>query len=80
MKLAQSLTVRLAVLFALMAGGLLIIMGVLIERSVSLHFDELDSHELATKLATVERLLSTANSHHSLDTLSPRIKIGRAHV
>ncbi|WP_217540977.1 heavy metal sensor histidine kinase [Vibrio metschnikovii] len=73
MKLAQSLTVRLAVLFALMAGGLLIIMGVLIERSVSLHFDELDSHELATKLTTVERLLSTTTSHHSLDTLSARI-------
>lgn len=72
MKLAQSLTIRLAALFALMAGGLLIIMGVLIERSVSLHFDELDSHELVTKLTMIERLLSTTTSSQSLDSLSAR--------
>ncbi|MFT3758673.1 heavy metal sensor histidine kinase [Thauera sp.] len=52
-----SLTARLALLFALLTAGLLIVVGILLGRAVEHHFDELDAHELAAKLTLVGNLI-----------------------
>ncbi len=56
-----SLTARLALLFAAMTAGLLIVVGVVIGRAVEHHFHELDDHELAGKLTLVGNLLQGAD-------------------
>lgn len=73
MKLAGSLTARLAVLFAAMASGLLIVVGVAIDRAVLAHFDELDLHDLHAKLATVDSLLARTTDQAALDALAGRL-------
>ena len=73
MKLAGSLTARLAVLFAAMASGLLIVVGVAIDRAVLAHFDELDLHDLNAKLATVDSLLVRTTDQAALDALAGRL-------
>ncbi|NMG03052.1 heavy metal sensor histidine kinase [Azoarcus taiwanensis] len=68
-----SLTARLAALFASMASGLLIVVGIAVDRAVSAHFDELDQHELAAKLVAVETLLATTGSDDALALLPGRL-------
>jgi two-component system heavy metal sensor histidine kinase CusS len=68
-----SLTARLAALFAAMASGLLIVVGIAVDRAVSAHFDELDQHDLAAKLAAIETLLSTTGSDDALAALPGRL-------
>lgn len=68
-----SLTTRLAVLFAVMASGLLIVVGIAVDRAVSAHFDELDQHDLAAKLAAVETLLAATGSEEALAALPGRL-------
>lgn len=83
MKHKSSLTARLAALFAAMASGLLIVVVVLIDRSVSAHFDELDLYDLSAKRVTLEALLSNVNTLDSLDRLPSRINdafVGRDSV
>lgn len=69
-----SLTTRLALLFAAMASGLLIVVGIAIDRAVSAHFDELDQHDLAAKLASIETLLATTPSDDALVALPGRLE------
>jgi two-component system heavy metal sensor histidine kinase CusS len=52
-----SLTARVALLFALLTAGLLIVVGALLGRAVEAHFRELDAHELAGKLTLIQNLL-----------------------
>ena len=73
MKLRWSLTARLAALFAAMASGLLIIVGIVIDRAVSTHFDELDLYDLSAKLVTIETLLTTTTSDEALTALPGRV-------
>ena len=68
-----SLTARLAALFAAMASGLLIVVGIAVDRAVSAHFDELDQHDLAAKLAAIEILLATTDSGDALAALPGRL-------
>lgn len=68
-----SLTARLAALFAAMASGLLIVVGIAVDRAVSAHFDELDQHDLAAKLAAIETLLATTVSDDALAALPGRL-------
>lgn len=68
-----SLTTRLALLFAAMASGLLIVVGIAIDRAVSAHFDELDQHDLAAKLTAIEILLATTDSDDALIALPSRL-------
>lgn len=57
-----SLTARLALLFALLTAGLLIVVGIVLGRAVERHFDELDAHELAAKLTLVGNLVREAGA------------------
>ncbi len=81
----MSLTARLAALFAAMASGLLIIVGIAVDRAVSAHFDELDQHDLAAKLVAIETLLATrgrassrVTSRHFDHGRSSRVFISRS--
>lgn len=58
----RSLTGRLALLFALTAAGLLIVVGLVLERVMERHFEELDDHELVGKLTLIENLFTKAQS------------------
>lgn len=73
MRLAWSMTARLAVLFATMASGLLIVVGVAIDRAVTAHLYELDLHDLSAKRVAIETLLATTTSDEALTALSGRI-------
>ena len=73
MKRSLSLTARLAFLFASMACGLLVLMAIFIDRSVSAHFDELDLYDLSTKRVQLETLMSQITSDDELERLPSRI-------
>ncbi|MCD8513533.1 MAG: heavy metal sensor histidine kinase [Nitrincola sp.] len=73
MKTNVSLTARLALLFAAMACGLLVLMAIFIDRSVSAHFDELDLYDLSAKRTQLEALISQVNSADELEQLPSRI-------
>jgi len=68
-----SLTARLAVLFALLAVILLMGLGILMERAVDLHFDELDAHDLSAKMAVIGHLIDRTPDQAALDTLPQRL-------
>lgn len=68
-----SLTARLAALFAAMASGLLIVVGIAVDRAVSAHFDELDQHDLAAKLTAIETLFASTASDDALAALPGRL-------
>lgn len=73
MKPALSLTTRLAALFAAMTSGLLIIVGIAVDRAVSAHFDELDLHDLSAKQMTIETLIASTTSEQALAHLPSRL-------
>jgi two-component system heavy metal sensor histidine kinase CusS len=66
---APSLTARLSLLFAVSTVILLLGLGWTLERSVALHFRELDHHEIAGKLALVRNLLGKATTPGALASL-----------
>jgi two-component system, OmpR family, heavy metal sensor histidine kinase CusS len=66
---ALSLTARLSLLFALATVAVLLGLGWTLERSVALHFRELDHHELAGKLELVRNLLGKATTPGALAAL-----------
>lgn len=66
---APSLTARLSLLFALAIVAVLSGLGWTLERSVALHFRELDHHELAGKLELVRNLLGKATTPAALAAL-----------
>jgi len=68
-----SLTARLAMLFALLAVILLMGLGILMERAVDLHFDELDAHDLSAKMAVIGHLIDRTPDQAALDTLPQRL-------
>lgn len=73
MNFASSLTARLAALFAAMASGLLIVVGLAIDQAVSAHFDELDRIELSAKRSAIETLLESTRTEEALAALPGRI-------
>ena len=73
MKRTLSLTTRFTFLFAFMACGLLVLMAVVIDRSVSAHFDELDLYDLSAKRIQLETLVSHVKSDDDLERLPTRI-------
>ena len=68
-----SLTARLAILFALLAVILLLGLGILMERAVDLHFDELDAHDLSAKMAVIGHLIERTPDQTALDSLPQRL-------
>ncbi|SDW76666.1 heavy metal sensor histidine kinase [Thiocapsa roseopersicina] len=66
---APSLTVRLSLLFAVSTVALLLGLGWTLERSVAMHFRELDQHEIGGKLALVRNLLAKATTPDALASL-----------
>jgi two-component system heavy metal sensor histidine kinase CusS len=52
-----SLTARLAILFATLSAGLLVIAGIFFGRMLETHFQELDVHELQGKLTLIRTAL-----------------------
>lgn len=78
-----SLTARLAMLFALLAVILLMGLGILMERAVDLHFDELDAHDLSAKMAVIGHLIDRTPDPAALDTLPQRLHdalAGQEHI
>ncbi|THF61142.1 heavy metal sensor histidine kinase [Pseudothauera nasutitermitis] len=69
-----SLTARLAWLFALVAAGLLLIVGVVLGRAVEAHFDELDRHDLSAKLAMIGNLVAGTGNEGALAVLPRRLR------
>lgn len=69
-----SLTARFAILFALFAASLLLVVGLVLERAVEVHFDELDQHELAAKLVVVGNLLARTTSQEAFAALPQRLE------
>lgn len=57
-----SLTARLALLFALLTAALLGVVGIALNRAVEHHFDELDAHELETRLQLAGNLVREAGA------------------
>ena len=83
MKPGLSLTARLAFLFALMAFGLLVLVALFIDRSVSAHFDELDLYDLSAKRVQLETIMGQVDSEDDLALLPQRIEnafVGRETV
>jgi two-component system, OmpR family, heavy metal sensor histidine kinase CusS len=71
---ALSLTARFAILFALFAAGLLLTVGLVLEREVELHFDELDQHDLASKLVVVGNVLARTTTAQAYAALPQRLE------
>jgi two-component system, OmpR family, heavy metal sensor histidine kinase CusS len=69
-----SLTARLAILFALLAVALLLGVGILLERAVDSHFDELDAYDLDAKMTVVGHLIGTTDDEEALELLPQRLK------
>ena len=57
LSLPVSLTARLAILFATLSAGLLVIAGIFFGRMLDTHFQELDVHELQGKLTLIRTAL-----------------------
>lgn len=69
-----SLTARLAMLFALLAAGLLLLVGLLLERSIAAHFEELDEHDLNAKTATIAAMIAQVDGAQAFDELPQRLR------
>ena len=68
-----SLTARFAILFAGFAASLLLLVGLVLERAVEVHFDELDEHELAAKQVMIGNLLARIDSPEAFETMAERL-------
>ncbi|MDX5446057.1 MAG: heavy metal sensor histidine kinase [Zoogloeaceae bacterium] len=68
-----SLTARFALIFAAFAAGVLLVAGMIIERAVATHFDELDEHDLAAQLTVISNLLLHTASESQFDTIGGRV-------
>lgn len=69
-----SLTARLAILFALLAAVLLLGVGLLLERAVDSHFDELDAHDLGAKMTAIGHLIRTTDDQEAFEFLPHRLR------
>ncbi|MDX5363352.1 MAG: heavy metal sensor histidine kinase [Pseudazoarcus pumilus] len=68
-----SLTARLALIFAAFAAGVLLVAGMIIERAVATHFDELDEHDLGAQLTVVGNLLAHTASEAQFEAIDERL-------
>lgn len=68
-----SLTARLALIFAAFAAGVLLVAGMIIERAVATHFDDLDRHDLSAQLTVVGNLLAHTASEAQFDAIGERL-------
>ncbi|AGA32780.1 Heavy metal sensor histidine kinase [Thioalkalivibrio nitratireducens DSM 14787] len=68
-----SLTARVALLFALFSAALLLLVGLVVERSVTRHFIELDEHELSAKLGVIGNLIGRTTSEAAFASLPQRL-------
>ncbi len=68
-----SLTARFAVLFAAFAASLLLLVGLVLERAVEVHFNELDEHELAAKQIMIGNLLARIDSADAFEAMGQRL-------
>lgn len=68
-----SLTARFAILFAAFAASLLLLVGLVLERAVEVHFDELDEHELAAKQTMIGNLLARIDSREAFEAMAGRL-------
>jgi two-component system, OmpR family, heavy metal sensor histidine kinase CusS len=69
-----SLTARLALLFALMAAGLLLVVGILLGQAMEGHFEELDAHDVAAKMEAIGNLVARTDSAETLEALPQRLR------
>jgi two-component system, OmpR family, heavy metal sensor histidine kinase CusS len=69
-----SLTARLAILFALLAASLLLGVGILLERAVDSHFDELDAYDLGAKMTVIGHLIGTTDDQEAFEFLPHRLR------
>jgi len=79
----RSLTARLAILFSVFSAVVLLSTGLMLERAVDAHFDELDEHDLSAKLNAVGNLLRNTGDTKSLRSLPDRLDAtlrGYSHV
>lgn len=70
--LPWSLTARFAILFAGFAASLLLLVGVVLQRAVEMHFDELDEHELGAKQIMLRNLVGRIDSPLALAAMRER--------
>src|SRR5690606_34346286 len=68
-----SLTARFALIFAAFAAGVLLVAGMIIERAVATHFDELDEHDLGAQMTVVSNLLAHTASEAQFDAIGSRL-------
>lgn len=68
-----SLTARLALLFATFAAVLMLGLGVLMERAIDIHFDEMDAHDLSAKITVIGNLIGRTRNERDLETLPQRL-------
>jgi two-component system heavy metal sensor histidine kinase CusS len=69
-----SLTARLAILFALLAASLLLGLGILLERAVASHFDQLDAYDLGAKMTVIGHLIGTSDDEEAFEFLPNRLR------
>jgi two-component system, OmpR family, heavy metal sensor histidine kinase CusS len=70
---ALSLTTRFALLFALFSIVLLLLVGLVFQRAMEAHFEELDEHELSASLAVIGGLIGNTTSDEALAALPRRL-------
>ena len=68
-----SLTTRFALIFAAFAAGVLLVAGMIIERAVATHFDELDEHDLGVHIQVVRKLLMHAAGEAQFERVGARL-------
>ncbi len=68
-----SLTARLALLFATFAAVLMLGLGILMERAVDIHFDEMDAYDLTAKMTVIGNLVARTRNQRDLETLPQRL-------
>ena len=70
----RSITFRLTLLFATVSTAVLLLLGLIVDRLVERHFEELDLEVLDGKLAFVEHILADARSRRDLTLLPERLE------
>lgn len=70
----RSITFRLTLLFATVSTTILLLLGVVVDRLVERHFEELDLEMLDGKLAFVEHILGDARTRQDVALLPARLE------
>ena len=70
----RSITFRLTLLFATVSSAVLLLLGLVVDRLVERHFEELDLEVLDGKLAFVEHILADARTRRDIAVLPARLE------